>query len=217
MIKQQGKNFLFIMGLIFCFESQATITQYTPIASPEHHEIFISKIFHLQKDPFDLAESWGFNYDFYLIEINSMLPREYQNIFFVGVHLGASLTQEGSTSCSPASSHLVYRGGLKSKLTFFEYVKPFVEYGYMQDVCLKNFSMETWQQAGFADSSQNLQGQYVSAGLSLSFKILDRVSLYNLDQDYGLNDVALRGECLRSLSAKEAQGFVCELGLSFAF
>lgn len=237
------KNTILGAGLLFALASQAEI-QYRPIASPENHavSIGISKDFFSRGDVVFLPENRKQNpqlipplgrtisYHFVPSFLNQYLKIEQEEALKVGLSTGAHIffmeevqqhlqTYCGETQFNPA----VFYGGLKVFMSYFESIKPFVEYGLAQATCVKLGSPSS-EEAGveerladsaIKESSLSLDS-YFSAGVFVSFKLLDKMSIYSLDQNYGANDFGMQAQC--SWFAYEDSSIpYCELGLQVFF
>ena len=195
------------------------LIQYRPIHSPEKHELSLGIIVKHSKNTALSYDSHFFNYGRYFSEINSLLPKPWNNIFLLGLSLGAKILKNSSyqNSCSSESHPFFYHAGGKFKLSYFEILRPFVEYGWVQAACVKNLTLDS-SLKDFEYSKGTLQlKQYFALGLDLSFKFLDKKSIYSLDQDYGLNDIGMRGQCFKYLQKDKTSFLSCEIGLNFLF
>ena len=209
--------FLTVLLLSFSFPSQGNI-QYKPISSPERHEFTGGFAFKTPLPNFaSRHRALSLNYSLYFPEVTALLPEPWNHIGAPGLNLGATLFKVGYKLCTqekeqPLFTHL----GLKAKISYFETIIPFAEYGMGWMSCIQNLTLNKEAEV-FKHSQGPLKVKtYFALGLNLSFKILDKKSMYSLDQDYGLNDIALQGQC-RWYQGAEKTLTLCELGLSVLF
>ena len=226
---------------LFCFPSWGTI-QYRPIGSPERHEIVGGWTL---EDPFrnfadddkiilspaqengnslnSLAASkraYFLNYSLYFPEATTLFPKPWDKIGAPGLSLGARLFQKGGELCAEKESYPLFTHlGLKARFPYFEEVIPFVEYGMGWLGCVHNLKLEKNKSFKYSPTLTKIK-TYIAVGLNLSFKILDRKSIYSLDQDYGFNDMGIQGQCRwyhGTMDEKKNSIFMCEAGLSLLF
>lgn len=232
--------FHIVISLFLCFPSWGVI-QYRPIGSPERHEIAggwtFGDPFHnftdddkvsllpAQKDGSSspsLANKRAYflNYSLYFPEVTALLPKPWNKVGSSGFSTGARLFQKGEGFCtekgqSPLFTHL----GLKAKFSYFEEITPFLEYGLGWLGCAQNLKLDKDKPFKYTPTSTKIK-TYIAIGLNLSFKILDRKSIYSLDQDYGFNDMGIQGQCRwyhGTMNEKKNSLFMCEAGLSLLF
>ena len=211
------KKTLFLFSLCFFPLFLWSDLQYKPLSSFERHELS-SGFSPSSKNSKEAAHSFFLKYSFYLPEIENFLPEPYQKIFLPGFHAGINLfrrtagKKQALCKTSPGTYSSAYHFGLKGKITYFEYVQPFTEWGLARSLChTKYFSR--------IHSVKTKLSQYFSYGLFASFKILDRESIYSMDQSYGINDFGLRAECLYYYPKSEKTGSFnfCQFGLQLSF
>ena len=204
--------FLFLYtSLLAC---QAGATQYQPIASSDNSEISWNINLLQQKTE---PKTMSVNYTFYINEINQKIFSEnLKKALYLGVTFGGKIFQKNTSSlCENASLFLTHMGG-RARLNMVEFFKPFFEFGYTKESCIAHFGLSKITEAKWQAVSSYSASRYLAAGLVVSFKILDRVALYNLDQDYGINDIGFNGRCVNYLDKPESD-WSCEAGLLLAF
>lgn len=193
--------------------------QYKPISSIERHEIAIGWAFKTPIKKFaSRYRATSLNYSLYFPELTALLPEPWSNIGAPGLSLGAKIFKEGAKLlCTKEKEEALFTHlGLKARFPYFETLIPFVEYGMGWMNCIQNLTLDKE-----AETFKHFPGPikvkaYFALGLNLSLKILDKKSLYNLDQDYGLNDIGIQGQC-RWYKGTEKVLTLCELGLSVLF
>lgn len=180
-------------------------TQYKPFSSLQRHEISLGDTFN--KGFLDRIEGIGtfkdpdglfLEYGFLLRELNQYIPKPYQNIFVLSLNAGVSVLDkeygknydEQPSFCEDAQS-LIYNGALKGKLDYFEYIKFFAEWGLTKSSCIDYTDLKNFK---FKPASKATE-YYYSVGGFLSFKVLNKTSIYSLDRDYGINDMGLLAKC----------------------
>ena len=215
------KKVLGCLTAVILFPAQGAV-QYRPIGSPERHEITLGRSF---ENPFSsrktrLSKQPGYflSYDLYLPEINSLLlPEKWRRIGYMGFTVSGSLYQNKKTDSLCGGKKLIWpaRAGIKIKMSHFEMAAPFVEYGLSRVGCVGKKSKFNEILKSVKNNPLKLK-TYFSIGLNMSFKILDRKSIYTLDQDYGLNDMGIRGQCQWHRGSKSSV-FVCTAGFSLLF
>lgn len=191
-------------------------TQYKPLFSPERHEFSSGWTFSVKKK----QNGFFLKYALYFPEIpNAFANSLYKNIFIPGLSLGISdfKIQKNNLFHEMCKENTNFRFlpwslGLKIKSSYYELIQPFGEFGLAQSLCYaEDFSK--------INSSRKTFKYYLSYGLMLSLKIFDKNGIYSLDQDYGINDVGFKAECLRYyLENKEETSLpFCQLGLQVSF
>ncbi len=191
-------------------------TQYKPQSSFERHEFSFGSSISLTSKPKKALSVPFLKYTLYVPEISNLLVEPYNKIFTPGLSAGANLflSKDRSKNYGICESEevypLVYHLGLKVKVPYFEFFQPFAESGLARSSCYsKNIKVF---------KSQKKLSYYLSYGLFLSLKILDRVAVYTLDQDYGINDVGVKAECLRYYPKDKEKSFnFCQFGFQFSF
>ena len=216
-MKSRKNFFLFY----FCFFSPLSWSQiqYRPLSSFERHELssgFSISTKNGQKGLSDHLPVFFLKYTFYFPEMSVILPEPYKNFFIPGFQAGTNLfrTKKNYGICDIKENiHSgAYHFGLKGKSPYFEFLQPFVEGGLARSFCYsKNLSKTS--------KAKMKLSHYFSYGLFLSFKILDRESIYALDQDYGINDMGIKMECLHYYpkSKKDKSFRLCQLGFQVSF
>ena len=213
-----------LLFLFWAVPSLANI-QYKPISSVERSGFYfggtLENKFVTEEESF--FSGYSFKYDFFIPEINNLVGENYRDIFKfslgVGSHFFKAKYKNNKSLCesSKQPQALLYYGGLKGILAYFEYFTPFVEFGLVRSHC---FSYDqAAKKLSFSKASQEMKS-YLSFGLFLSFKMLDRVSIYSLDRDYGINDVGVTSRCSwfykKEVKTKSPRKLAfCEVGLSF--
>ena len=192
--------------LVFCFPSRGVI-QYRPVSSLERHEI---------------AGGGGANktlfldYSLYFPEITAILSEPWKRIGVVGLSAGGTLLPKDNRHCGAGAggkkTPLFAHVGFKVRVSYFEKILPFMEYGLSRAGCVM---FDQNKDPKYFPALRKTQ-TYFSLGLNLSFKIIDRKSIYSLDQDYGLNDMGIRAQCRWYYGTKEPV-FICSAGLSLLF
>ena len=203
------KNFFLFLCLGFFASFSWGQAQYQPVSSLERHELAIDF-------PFSLKSWKGFSalkYTVYFPEIFALAPSPYNQIFTPGLQagilhtLGPNQTGKNYGHCGAKKTLPPYHIGFKGKISYFELLRPFFELGFTQSLC-------------YAPKTSKIKlSHYVSFGLFLSLKTLDSSSIYSLDQDYGINDLGLKTECLRYYSEqnKEKSFPFCQFGFQISF
>ena len=181
--------------------------QYRPISSPEHHEFSLGGSFSIKGGKKFTITRYFLDYSLYIPETDLLLPEKFRNIFHFGLGVGALLFKK--PELYSMKQPFIYHLGIKWKIPYFENFIPFVEYGWGHQ---SNFQLQL--------SSLKIK-RYLSFGLNLSFKIFDRLAVYSLDKNYGLNDIGIRTQCSQFFkNQKIPEGnffFICQMGLSFSF
>lgn len=201
------------------------VIQYKPIASDEKSSLYLGTL--VNKDFQNWEESfstgYSFKYHFLIPKQDRLLPKPLRDFLKVSLGVGGDLFKEaysvGDLQCSSLSSlqTLISSAGVKVALPFIAEVVPFVELGMSRSDCLDYD--ETEKKVDFEKSSMSL-GLYKSVGVFLSLKLLEKVAVYGLDRDYGINDVGILAQC-SWVTQKEAPSSpknisYCELGLSLS-
>lgn len=213
----------FIFSVVFFSQFVWSTIQYKPLSSNERHELSFG--FSVSKDNWrdnlllKNLPSGFFIYTAYLSEIPSaFIGKPYSDIFIPGFQVGTNVFRKknpdvdyGLCSADKASHSFAYHFGLKGKSAYFESLQPFVGWGLARSFCLQKLSK--------ISKSKMQLGQYVSYGLNLSLKILDKDSIYTLDQEYGINDIGLNLGCIHYYPKKtENKSFqICQVGLLLSF
>ncbi|MCY4512631.1 MAG: hypothetical protein OXB86_02965 [Bdellovibrionales bacterium] len=193
--------------------------QYKPISSPERHEFTGSFAFKTPIQNFaSRHRALSLNYSLYFPEITAaLLPEPWSHIGAPGLSLGATLFKVGHEFCTQEKEHPLFTHlGFKAKFSYFEAIIPFAEYGMGWMSCIKNLTLDKEAEVFRHSPGPMKLKTYFALGLNLSFKILDKKSMYSLDRDYGLNDIALQGQC-RWYQGTEKTLTLCEIGLSVLF
>ena len=221
-----------LKGILLCFllplSSKADI-QYEPLSSPKRHELF----FGTALVPFEtkwnrIFRAFSFQHNVLLREADQALGESYRDIFIPGIQWGLGFFRYEKSSqdsnarnygaCANSNS---LSGQLALSLSLFHkfFLRPFGAAGMSGTLCfLKSLSKIQEEKPVFSP--------YLSYGLFLSLKIFDRGAVYSLDQDYGLNDIGIKGECVQNFYSsnggsgnKTRNGVVkfCLLGLQFVF
>ena len=98
-----------------------------------------------------------------------------------------------------------YRG-----TSFFEYGGRVAHWSRWGEGSEKSQAMKS-----FISSSLS---HYVSLGLNFSLKLFDRKAIYNLDEDYGINDVGIQTKCTlllgEDISSSDNSSWLCQAGFS---
>ena len=230
--------FHIVISLFLCFPSWGII-QHRPIGSPERHEIaggwtlgdpFVDddkviltpnqKNGNPSPNPVAGKRAYFLNYSLYFPEVTALLPKPWNKIGAPGLSLGARLFQKGGELCIEQEQQSLFTHlGLKARFSYFEKVIPFVEYGLGWLGCVQNLKLDKDKPFKYTPTSTTMK-TYAAIGLNLSFKILDRKSIYSLDQDYGFNDMGIHGQCRwyhGTMNEKKTSVFMCEAGLSLLF
>ena len=218
-MKINKKKFLFCL----CFFSPLVWgqIQYKPLSSPQRHEFaggfsISTKNWQWKKDFSKNLPSSFLKYAFYFPEIKAFLPESYKEIFIPSLSFGVNILKrdlleeknyeicEKSTSIHAFAYHL----GLKGTIPYFEFLQPFAELGLARSFCSPKNS----------EIKRKLK-HYFSYGFFLSLKTVDSEAIYSLDQDYGINDVGIKTECLHyySKNKKDKPFNFCQFGLQFSF
>ena len=186
-------------------------TQYKPISSVERHELSIGFSGFPDTSKGLLRQYPFLKYGIYFPEVTSFLPSDYQKTLIFGLQSGINVFQgqQKDDLCSfKEVQKRQYAGalhlGLKAMSKYFDFVQPFGEAGLAHSFCYSFSSLQ---------ASEKQLSYYYSLGLFLSFKFLDKSSIYSLDQDYGINDFGLRIEFLSYLKAFN----IVQIGLQLSF
>lgn len=147
-----------------------------------------------------------------------VLPEPYEQVFRPGIQLGLNRSfpkELGANGgiCDNSNLHpSVYHFGLKGKIPYFEALQPFSELGVARFFCHS-------EKYSRLSKSKTQLSHYVSYGLSLSLKVLDKLSIYALDQDYGINDLGITLECLHHYPKKTKKKTInfCQFGFQVSF
>ena len=210
--------FITVILSVLCLPTWGMI-QYKPISSIERHEIAIGWAFKTPIQNFaSRYRADSLNYSLYFPEVTALLPEPWSNVGAPGLNLGAKLfNKEAKLFCTKEKEQTLFTYlGLKARFSYFETLIPFVEYGMGWMNCIQNLTFDKEAET-FKHSPGPIKVKaYFALGLNLSFKILDKKSLYNLDQDYGLNDIGIQGQC-RWYKGTDKVLTLCELGLSVLF
>lgn len=217
------KRVLFCCFLILPIFAGADI-QYEPLSSSERHELFVGSTVLPEKYRFQIFRVFSFKHNVLLKEVDLILSESYRDIFVPGIQWGGSffLYNDPSKNSSiknygVCATGRTLSGHLGLSLSLFRkfFLKPFGSAGLSGSLCfLKDVSKMLSQKAVFSP--------YLSYGLFLSFKVFDRGAVYSLDQDYGLNDIGFKGECMHNFypeksSSHETKNRFCLIGLQLSF
>lgn len=222
-LKVLTKRNLFLFLLCLFPQILLAQIQYQPLASSERSGLSLGVSPFLKKEEKKLLSRfpvWFFTYNLYLPEVSRLLPEASKDRLTPGIELGASFfdtedSLQNYNLCSPEKTGLrsmAYHLGLMGKANYLNILQAFVGGGWARSLCYFSGFKQT-------DSPQKELSHYLSYGLFLSFQIFDRSSIYSMDQEYGINNVGLKGEC-RSYYFKEkgSESFqVCQLGLQVSF
>ena len=211
------KKIYLLISLAFLPQFLGANLQYKPLFSPERHEFSSGWAFSMRNTKQD---GYFIKYAFLLPEgLNIFSPFLSKNFFVPGLSFGANSfpiykSKQFEKMCGKDMEFFLPLSlGIKANLPYYELVKPFGEIGLTHSMCyIKNFSK--------IDKSQKKLKYYLSYGLLLSLKILDKSNIYSLDQDYGLNDIAFRAECLHYYypEIEKAKNLhFCQFGLQVSF
>lgn len=215
------KKHIFIFCLCFFSQGAWSDNQYRPLSSVERHELSAGFSISLKNWEEKMSEAlpvFSLKYSLYFPEVNFLLPEAYHNLLVPGLQLGWDFIQSQSAKrdyglCTlEADTHSsALHFGLKGKNSYFEFVQAFVSGGWAQTFC---YSKELSKKP-----VQKKLSHYFSYGLFLSLKILDRFAIYALDQDYGINDMGLKAECLHYYQKEEEEKplHLCQLAFQLSF
>ncbi len=217
------KKILFSLCFILPMSLQGQI-QYKPQPSTERHELMtgfsiFTGSFEWKKDFFSNFPAFFIKYNLYFPEIESVLPSGYEKVFVPGLQIGSHFFKwlkgsegENYNLCRTAYP-IAYHLGLTAKMAYLEDIQAFVGGGLARSIC------RSQAEPRVSNDKRDLN-HYLSYGFFLSFKLLDRSGVYSLDQDYGINDMGLRAECLHYDLMKKSRAFkypLCDLGLQISF
>ena len=216
------KKILFLLCLYFFPLISWSQTQYAPLASIERHELSAS--FSISKKAWQTSRLrklpvFALKYALFLPEISNFSPEPYNKFFTPGFSAGLNLFRKQSHTnyelCESTNQNhfsAAYHFGLKGKIPYFEFLQPFAELGLARSFCYSRYF------SNFFKAKKTLQ-HYFSYGFSLSLKILDKISIYTLDQDHGINDIGIKTECIHYYPKnKENKPFsFCQFGLQVSF
>ena len=166
--------------------------QYRPDGSAENHEITLG----LFKYSFDVKdwkelgkEGYFVDYSFYLSSIHRLFENKYKHFGRIGFTGGARVL-EGAFQNEGSFFHL----GIRARVSYLENILPLFEYGGRVAHWSRWGEGSEKSQAMKSFISSSLS-HYVSLGLNFSLKLFDRKAIYNLDEDYGINDVGIQTKC----------------------
>jgi len=190
---------LFLTLIFFSFYSWGEI-QYKPLSSIERHEVSFGYSVAIKdwKNKKTLEKKLpvvSLNYSLYFPEISHWIfPDNFKNLLILSVSgTGNKLRGQktyGICGTNTDRQSSMAQFGFKIKSALLETFQPFVEWGWAKPFChSKNFSEFDKPEIQFKS--------YLSYGFFVSFKLIDRHSIYALDQDYGVNDLGLKMECLQ--------------------
>ncbi len=201
------------------------MVQYKPISSMERSGFYGGGIVDYKSLPDlkNIVSGYSLQYHFFIPEMNKLVAQSYRDFFKISLGLGAhwfkKAYDKNQFQCESSKSlqTLIYRGGLRGAFTYVEYFTPFVEFGLARSRC---FSYKVSEKISFEKPSNKFKS-YISFGLFLSFKLIDKIAIYSLDKDYGINDIGIIGQC--SWFHREEKAGIkldsklafCEAGLSF--
>lgn len=212
------KKGLILFGLCFSTSGALAEIQYKPLSSQQKQEI--SSGFSLFRNNLNLEQlesppAFFIKYSFYIPELSEMFLDSYKDFFIPALQAGIHVFRNTSgikayNLCdSTQTSHsLAYHIGLKGKIAYFDLFQPYAELAWAKNFCSKKFST--------INSPQKKLKHYFSYGALLSLKIFDKESIYELDQDYGINDIGLQMSCSH-YSPENRTINLCELGLHISF
>ena len=212
---------MFFLGFWFSSSLSWGQIQYNPLSSAERHELssgFSVSKKNGQKSLISLPVFF-LKYGLYFPEIESVLTEPYKKAFIPGLQMGINLFQaqqivKNYKICGTGSNILsaAYYFGIKGKSSYFEALQPFAELGLARSFCYtKNFSK--------ISTAKIKLRHYLSYGIFFSLKIFDKAPVYALDQDYGINDLGIKMECLHYYSKKTTDKSInfCQFGLQMSF
>ncbi len=215
------KKVKILLLLVWSVPSLAEV-QYKPLFSTERNNFYFGGVLNdnlTNKENLFVGSS--LKYDLFILEINNIVAKPYRDFFKFSLGMGGHFLDETYKGFQCESSNFpetfIYHGGLKGTLTYFEILVPFFEFGLSRTAC---FNSEQGKRD--VNWASNIDLKYhMSFGFFLSFKILDKMAIYSLDRDYGINDIGLVGQC--SWFYKEEVAKIkrdreltfCEVGLSF--
>ena len=213
--------FQFILKLLIFISINPVFgeTQYKPTASSLNHNVSFGMSFEPDsgkiENPFS-GKGGGFLNYYYFPPWDKWLEEKYLGYVLLGFGGGIEQFFHSPGLCSKGlrNKPLIARGGLHLRGVFWEYFQPFIGGGVSQMFChdsLKNIGL---------GSKKIKLSPYMSLGLAISLKVLDRASIYNLDEDYGLNDLSFVSQCLQVEIPNKSKSkgiFICQLGLEVLF
>ena len=204
---------LFVLLGFFIFNPVFANLQHKPLATPLNSSVSTGFIFELSKGkvPFFSKKGGGFlDYTYYFSSWDNWLPKKYQGYLDWGVRAGTGLFFPSRNGCSPYYKPLLAQAGAQMRLVYWEYFQPFAGVNLNHLFCYRKLTD--------AQSSSVKLDYGLSFGVSLSLKILDRSAIYSLDEDYGLNDMALIGRCFQMKKTSNSdKRLVCQVGLEVLF
>ena len=204
-----------LLVLLGAFHSTYGEVQYKPIASSLNHGVSTGMALELPsgKKRFFSKNGVFLNYTYYFSSWDKWLPEKYQGYLNWGLSGGADFFFYSRNLCGSQSYQnrpLLIQGNLQARIVYWERIQPFAGVGISRLLCHENLKR-------IEPSSVKLK-QMLFFGISLSLKSLDRRAIYSLDEDYGLNDMALVFQCLQIKKTSESKNrFVCQVGLEVLF
>lgn len=196
--------------------------QYQPLSSVQRHELSISASVKSQDSNFHFnLKQKNLNYAIYFPELVSLLfPSQKKGWFIPALSMGfhgfkKDDTQKLHQTCQPASDLLgLIPGyiGFKGILTYLELIQPFAELAYARFLCYK----KNPQKMSFYKNN-TLWSWYHAYGVFLSLKLLDKIGIYSLDQDYGINDLGLKLACSSYYKTTKIKLTSCHIGMQISF
>ena len=213
-----GKSYYLICLFLFPQLLWSDI-QFKPLSSPENHDLSAGLSVPLKKTGKTNKLGSSLEYTLYFPKIISLYPPDYKNIFIPGLSLGINSSEIGEEgyfydTCKKNKKlyFLAWHIGLKGKIPYSELIQPFGELGFTRSLCYaRNFSKTYTPQTKFK--------YYLSYGLFLSLKILNKIAIYSLDNDYGINNIGIKAECRHYYTESEKNNplNVCQFGLQVSF
>lgn len=201
--------------LFFVFNSAFGEIRHKPIASSLNHSVSGGLVF---EPPFPNREKLlgsrtgiSLNYTYYFSSWDNLLPKNYRGYLNWGLEGGIKLIRSNKALCSLDTPLPVFLwGGAQVRIRYWESFQPFMGFGFNHAFCHRNLKT-------IHSSSTKLDPSF-SFGFSMSLKFLEPTAIYNLDADYGLNDLSLFTRCFQIKTSSESKGrFVCQLGMEALF
>ena len=204
--------------LFFCFfvfQSASGEVKHKPITSPLNHGVSGSLVF---EPPFSDREKLlgsdigaSLNYAYYFSSWDKFLPKNYRGYLNWGLEGGIKLFRRNKALCSRDNPLPTFAyGGAQMRVIYWDIFQPFMGFGFHHAFCRKNLKTIYYSTTKWKPS--------FSFGFSISLKLLESAAVYNLDADYGLNDLSLFTRCFQMKKSSELKGrFICQFGLEALF
>ena len=186
--------------------------QYRPTGSVERHDLSVGFFMYPFKveNLIDSNSGYFLDYSLYFPEIHKLFRNKYKHFGQLGLTAGVYVFDSTDTNSKIKNTcledihqPLLFQFGMKARVSYLENFSPVFEFGWASLACSSELSLENIKSIQFKSTDSSLFNKYVSLGLDISFKVFDRRSVYNLDEDYGINDMGLNLKCTLFLTNEE--------------